>query len=251
MPKNGRPEPGGTRAGPTRIRAADVLRPTFKRAFWHAYDHLGTLIVANLLWCVLCLGVVTAPPATAGLFSLARRIAADEDARLADFWVGFRRDLIPSIKLGAFTAGAAALLWFNIRFYGRLHGRAAFAGTALATLLVWSAAFFALMHVHLHPLLSGGDRRLRTALRKSALLALDNPGFTIVIALQSALLVALLVASGVGLLLLAGSLTAVILSTGHRELLKKYFPGSDAASEAPETRSWRDLWRPWESQRPR
>ncbi len=118
----GRPAPSRNAAGPKRARAADILRPTFKRFFWHTYDHLGTLIAANVLWLVVCLGVVTAPAATAGLFYLARRIAAEEDAHISDFWVGFRRDFVPSLKLGAFTLAVAALFWFNADFYGRLRG---------------------------------------------------------------------------------------------------------------------------------
>lgn len=247
---HGRPESSRDGAGPTRTRAAHILGPTFKRFFWHAYDHLGTLIAANVLWLVVCLGVVTAPAATAGLSYLARRIAAEEDARLGDFWVGFRRDFIPSLKVGAFTVAVAALLWFNIDFYGHLREGLAVGGTALATLLIWCGAFLLLMHAHLHPLLAGGERSLRRLLKKSALLVLDNPGFTLGITLQALVLTAVCVVTGVGLLLILAGLIATLHATGHRELLKKYFPDSPEAREPQETRTLRDLWRPWDSQKP-
>jgi uncharacterized membrane protein YesL len=247
---HGRPESARHAAGPKRIRAADVLRPTFKRFFWHTYDHLGTLIGANVLWLVVCLGVVTAPAATAGLFYLARRIAAEEDAHISDFWAGFRRDFVPSFKLGAFTLAVAALFWFNADFYGRLRGGLAFGGTALATLLVWSGAFLVLMHAHLHPLLAGGERSLRKLLRKSALLVLDNTGFTVGITLQALVIAAFCLITGLGLLFILASLHATLMATGHRELMKKYFPDSPASRQADETRTLRDLWRPWDSQKP-
>jgi uncharacterized membrane protein YesL len=247
---HGRPESARDGAGPKRTRAADVLRPTFKRFFWHTYDHLGTLIAANLLWLVVCLGVVTAPAATAGLSYLARRVAAEEDAHLSDFWLGFRRDFLPSLKTGALTLAVAAVFWFNIDFYGRLRGGLAFGGTALATLLAWSAAFLLLMHAHLHPLIAGGERSLRRLLKKSALLVLDNPGFSVGITIQAFLLAAVCVLTGVGILFMLASLHATLLATGHRELMKKYFPDSPEAREADETRTLRDLWRPWDSQKP-
>jgi len=247
--ETGRPESHRGSESPRRARAADVLGPSFKRFFWHAYDHLGTLILANLLWLVLCLGVVTAPAATAGLFRLATRIAADEPATLSDFWKGFRMDFAPALKVGAFTAAAAVAVWFNFGFYSGLSGPLAFAGAAIAAILIWAAAFLLLMHAHLHPLVARGDRSLRSLLRKSALLTMDRPGFTIGVTLQALVLSSLFVVSGAGLVLVLGSFIALLLSTAHRELLKSYFPESPEAQEPPETRTLRDLLRPWESQR--
>jgi hypothetical protein len=103
------------------------------------------------------------------------------------------------------------------------------------------------MHVHLFPLLVAGERRLRTLLRKSALLTLDNLGFTIGIAVQSLALTALCVVTGAGLVLINGSALAMLLTTGHHELLRKYSDDPSLPPEMIENRSFRDLWRPWES----
>ncbi|MCK4680021.1 hypothetical protein KAT82_02780, partial [bacterium] len=62
-PRDGGGRPGSKRNPPPldrRTRAADLLRPAFKRAVWSTYDHIGLLVLANLLWVVLCLPVVTA-----------------------------------------------------------------------------------------------------------------------------------------------------------------------------------------------
>ncbi len=234
---------------PDRVRAADILRPTFKRFVWHTYDNLWLLVVANLLWLLLCLPVVTAPAATAGLFNLARKIADGGPATLRDFFDGFRGHFLPAIKVGTFTLALASLVWINIDFYSHLQGWATIPGMLLAAVMVWASAFLLLMHAHIHPLIAHGECSLRTVLRKSALLTLDNPAFTIGITVQSLSVAVICLLTGLGLVLVLASLLAILLVTGHRELLKKYFPESPESDEPDETRGWRDFWRPWQSAR--
>jgi uncharacterized membrane protein YesL len=236
---------------PRNPRTADILRPTFRRFLWNAFDHLGLLVVANLIWLALCLPVLTAPASTAALFHLGRKVAASEEVSLQDFFTGFRIHFVPSLKAGAFALTALAVVWLNVDFYSHLGGRATLPGMLLAAVMVWAGAFVAVMHVHLLPLIVYGERSLRVALRKSALLVLDNPGFSIGLAVQALSVALLCVITGAGLVFGLGSFLAVLLTTGHRELLKKYFPDSSEASEPQETRVLRDLVRPWESGRRR
>lgn len=233
------------------VRAADVLRPTFKRFLWNSYDHLGLLVVANLLWLALCIPVITAPAATAGLFRLARGIADHEPVTIRDFFDGFREHFFPALRAGALALAVAVVLWVNVDFYSHLGGPAIIPGMLLAAVMIWIAAFMLLLHAHLFALIVGGERGTRAALRKSALLTLDNPGFTIGITVQALSVAALCVVTGAGLVLALGSLLAVLLTTGHRELLKKYFPDSEAAQEPAETRTLRDAVRPWEGPKAR
>jgi uncharacterized membrane protein YesL len=227
-------------------RGADILRPTFKRFLWNSYDHLGLLVVANLVWLALCVPVITAPAATAGLFHLAKRIADHEPVALRDFFAGFREQFFPALRAGALTLAIGGVLWVNIDFYSHLGGRASLPGMLLAAAMIWLAVFVLLIHAHLFPLIVGGERGTRAALKKSALLTLDNPGFTIGITVQALSVAALCILTCAGLVLALGSLLAVLLTTGHRELLKKYFPDSEAAREPPETRTLRHALRPWE-----
>jgi uncharacterized membrane protein YesL len=228
-----------------------VLRSTFKRFFWNSYDHLGLLVLANLLWVALSIPAVTAPAATAALFHVARKIANQEDVSIRDFFAGFRLHFLPALRVGAFDAVIGVLLWINFDFYAHLGGRAALVGALLAAVMIWIAAFFVFMHAHVFALIVEGEHGLRATLRRAALLTLDNPAFTFGITLQTLSVAALCILTGVGLFLILGSLTAVLLVTGHRELLKKYFPESSDALEDDETRGFRDLIRPWESARPR
>lgn len=238
--------PGETPAGPARRpRAADLLRPAFKRSIWGTYDHIGLLVLANLLWVALSLPVVTAPAATAGLFHLAGRIAHEEDVSLRDFFAGFRSHFVPALKLGAVELVLVLLLWVNVDFYSHMRGGATIPGMVLAAVMVWAAAFFILMHAHLYPLLADGETSLRQLLRKSALLTLDNLAFTIGITIQGLALSVLCVVTGAGLVLINASAVAVLFATGHDELRRKYH--SWEPSPDPETRTLRDIWRPWES----
>ncbi len=232
---------------PRRTRARDILAPAFRRFLWDSYDHLGLLVLMNLLWLLFCLPVVTAPAATAALFQVAGKIVRREEVSVRDFFRGFRSLFLPGLKFGAFTALAAVVFWVAIDFYASLGGRATLPGMFIAGAFIWAAAFLLLMQVHAFPLIARGDQALLTILRKSALLILDNVGYSIGIAIQALAVAVLCIATGAGLVLIVGSLLAVLLTAGHHELLKRYFPPDPGSEAPPESRSWRQLFRPWDA----
>src|SRR5215211_5316456 len=93
---------------------------TASRLFWR---HLGMLVVADILWLLLSLPIVTWPAATAGLFFLVRRVVQEElemsprDAHLGDFWDGFRHywlrsSLVTAIDLTGLGMIAVALVFY-------------------------------------------------------------------------------------------------------------------------------------------
>ncbi len=227
--------------------AADLLRPAFRHFFWLSYDHIGLLILANLLWILLSLPIVTAPAATAGLFHLTARITRREDASLRDLITGFRLFFRPALVIGLVDTAIAIILWINIDFYSHLGGRASIPGMLFAGLIIWATTFWILIHAHLFPLLIDGERSVRSLFRKSAILTLHNPAFTIGITIQNISVTVICAMTGIGLLAIAGGLTAVLLTTGHRSLLSRYNP--DCPQTPPEQRGWRDFWRPWEAGR--
>ncbi len=239
--------PGSNRDRSPGPSAADLLRPAFKQFFWLTYDHIGLLILANLLWILLSLPIVTAPAATAGLFYLASRITRRENPSLRDLLTGFRLFFRPALVIGLVDTAIAIILWINIDFYSHLGGRASIPGMLFAGLIIWATVFWILIHAHLFPLLIDGERRPRSLFRKSAILTLHNPAFTIGITVQNISVTVICALTGVGLLAIAGGLTAILLTTGHRSLLSRYNP--DSPQTPPEQRRWRDLWRPWESGR--
>lgn len=240
-----------TRAPEPRRRpgSASLLRATFRGAFWNTYDNLGPFVLANLVWIALCLPVVTAPAATAALFDLARRAADGESVGVRDFAGGFRAHFLPALRLGLFDLAAALLLWVNIDFYGHLGGWATLPGFLLAGVMIWIGGFWLLMHAHLMPLLAAGERSFAQLLKKAALLTLDNPGYTVGVTVQAAALTAICLVTGAGFLLAGGALVAVLLATGHRQLLQKYNPPPPGEEIPPDPRGLRELFRPWETPR--
>jgi uncharacterized membrane protein YesL len=94
---------------------------TASRLFWR---HLGMLVAANILWLLLSLPIVTWPAATAGLFYLVRRVVQEEldapaqDARLGDFWDGFRQHWRRSILLTVIDLVGLGVIAVALVFYG-------------------------------------------------------------------------------------------------------------------------------------
>jgi len=94
---------------------------TASRLFWR---HLGMLVVANILWLLLSLLIVTWPAATAGLFNLVRRVVQEEldtplqEARFADFWDGFRQYGLRGSVLSIIDLAGLGLIATALAFYG-------------------------------------------------------------------------------------------------------------------------------------
>jgi uncharacterized membrane protein YesL len=94
---------------------------TASRLFWR---RLGMLVVANILWLLLSLLIVTWPAATAGLFYLVRRVVEEElessprEARLGDFWDGFRQYWLRSTLLTVIDLAGLGLIAVALVFYG-------------------------------------------------------------------------------------------------------------------------------------
>jgi uncharacterized membrane protein YesL len=93
---------------------------TASRLFWR---HLGMLVVGNILWLLLSLPIVTWPAATAGLFYLVRRVVQEEmeatlqEARLGDFWDGFREYWLRSSVLSVIDLAGLGLIAVALVFY--------------------------------------------------------------------------------------------------------------------------------------
>lgn len=87
------------------------------------YRRLGIFLLANLLWIVTSIPLVTMPAAAGGLFYLINRVIADErdldpqEATISDFWVGFRSYWQTFSILGLVDFGIFALLGYTTYFY--------------------------------------------------------------------------------------------------------------------------------------
>jgi uncharacterized membrane protein YesL len=92
------------------------------RLYWR---RLGLMVLANVLWLLLSLLVVTWPAATAGLYALMRRVVEEEvenaphEATLRDFWDGFRQHGLRSALLTVLVLAGVIVIGVALLFYSR------------------------------------------------------------------------------------------------------------------------------------
>ena len=161
------------------------------RIFWEAlkdfWDELFLLALMNIVTVLLVIPIVTFPPALAGLWNVANRVAEGRSIHWSDYFEGFRRYFWKAWGLALLNILVVVIVPINIRFY--TPDIAPFEispllstwlrGLFVAITLLWTI-------IQMYPmalLLEQEDQRLRVALRNAAVLFIANPGFTIVLAL--------------------------------------------------------------------
>jgi uncharacterized membrane protein YesL len=159
------------------------------KLFWR---RLPLMILANAVWLLLSLLVVTWPAATAGLFYLAAGVVREElddasqETRFAAFWAGFRAHGVRSTLLTSIVVLGLGVIVMALLFYGRspveplrwLVGPIGLVG------LVWVAA-----QLYVYPLLlKRPDLGPLGVLREAMLIAVAYPLVTIPLLLTSLIL---------------------------------------------------------------
>lgn len=166
------------------------------------------------------------------------------------------------LGLGLIFGTIFGILFQSTRFYLNLKVTGGIMGFFLAGIQMWIAAFCLLMQVYLFPLLVTRNWGVRRTLRWSAMLVVLKPGLTILMLLQAFAIFLLVGVTGVGVVLLLMSITAIFLNTTLRETLreieettepkkkptswKEIFEERDRKQEE-ETRTLKSLLRPWDT----
>jgi hypothetical protein len=189
--------------------------------------------------------VLVGGPLAAGLFRFARNAAARQEPEVYDLAWGFRTVPGLSLSLAAVQVLAALVLAGNCYFYAAQRHPGL---VVLGALFGYGLVFWALLSCYTWPLLAeqpfphprdAGDRERGDAstppppstrprggagriFKKSALLVLDNLGYTAALALVLLVLSIVLWLTVVGGLLLWPGSMAMFLSQATRELLRKY-----------------------------
>ncbi len=236
-----------------------MLGRTLKMAFWVTYDHIGKLILANLLWflavavpaslgwtaviagdpfirtvvgiplLVLAFGIVL-PVMTAGLAHMAAVLIERKDGSLGDFFRGIKLYGARATGLGLLGLFAAVSLLTSAGFYpSRLAGRLAWLGYGISAVALWALIFLGLVALLAMPALVQKKGGVFSTLKLSALLVLANPFFCLGLAVQwvAWTLVSLVVAPVMPLLY--GSLAVVLVSSAYELLARKYAAVADGA----------------------
>ena len=235
-------------------------------AFWVTYDHLGKLILANLVWAfavalpgsvalaaflaypqdpaMLLVGLpalylaaaVALPITSAGLAHLAKVLIETRDGSLADFGAGIRLYWQRAIALGTLVWLALACLGTSVWFYSWwLQDRLPWLGLLLSGLAGWCMLFVILTSLILIPTLVQRKDGVIGTLKLASLLTASNPltimglGLNVVaMALVSMVLPPLF-------FILFGAGAMVLLSSGYEMLARKYAAAEAAEGAAPAT----------------
>jgi uncharacterized membrane protein YesL len=189
-------------------------------AFWVLFDHLGKLILANMLWAisiaipgsfaatamlygdaavrlwiglpltVLTFGVVV-PVMSSGLAHMLKVLIDRKDGALSDMIEGIRTYGRRAACIGLAYMFAGACLGTSVWFYtAKLQTSAPFLGYVIGALALWCLVFLGLTALYVLPALVQKREPAIATLKLSALLVLDNPLLTIGLAVQVAVITA-------------------------------------------------------------
>lgn len=229
-----------------------MLTRAIKMAFWIMYDHLGKLMLANLLWSVaiavpgsvaiaagwygdpairlwiglpatvLTLGVIL-PVMTAGLAHMSKVLIDRKDGAFSDFLEGIRLYWRRASCIGLVYVFAIACLGTSVWFYATtLQGAAPVVGYLISAVAFWCLAFVALTALLVMPALVQKRERAMATIKLAALLVLDNPALTIGVAFQALVISALVAPVWPLFFVLYGSAVLVLASSAYELMARKY-----------------------------
>jgi uncharacterized membrane protein YesL len=186
---------------------------------------LVNLILLNLLWLVACLPVITAFPATAAMFGVVRDWIRDIDSEVVmPFVRHFRANFTQSLLLGFVWLVVGGVLFIDFVVVGGLEAWLKVPAFLLLALVTLCAV---LTSLYVFPVMVNYEGRWLSVIKNSFLIALAQPGTTILCLIVVALALAA-VYYVVATVLIAGSGTAYVLYL----LCKRAFDRIEALKDA-------------------
>jgi uncharacterized membrane protein YesL len=162
----------------------DGPRPLRDRLLGATYD-TSSLVLVNVIWFVFTALIVTAFPALGGLYYATNAQAHGKPADWRLFMEGFRAYFWLSWRWGILNVAVVGVLVGNVLFYGQVTAEWAVVGRALAGALL---ALWTVLQMFAWPLLmEQEDRRVRVALRNSAVILIRQPVLSLSVAAALAL----------------------------------------------------------------
>ena len=228
-----------------------MLLRTLKMSFWVVYDHLGKLLIVNILsaCCVLLpllyalrvyadgnlqktvlislpitaiTLVCTVPVVQVGLLWMLKEIIEKRDSSLKTYFVGIRLFGIRAACLGFVYVMSTICLLTSVWFYGvRLGDRSPFIGYSLSAIAGWVWLFLLLSAMMVLPSLVNKNASIGGSMKIAAVLLIDNPLFMTGLAAHALILLAFCIAPPVFLLFSFAPLAA-LQGSAYEMLSRKY-----------------------------
>ena len=238
-----------------------MLSRTLKMTLWVMYDHLGKLVLINVMWMVallipgtlafvafmsgdvplaLYVGIplvllmcgAILPVSFAGIAHLIKLLIETRDGSLRDFFTGMRVYGLRAIGLSLVYGVAMVCLLVSIWFYSaKLRDTLPWLGFALSAIALWVLVFVGLSAIYAIPALVQKKGGVGTTLKLAAMLVLDNPMFSIALGIQFIVLASFSMIPFV-LFLVTGSLAMVMATSAYEMLARRYAAVEAAMTEA-------------------
>lgn len=191
----------------------------------------GTLAI--VLAIVGLLPLLLLPPAIAGLWNAANRVAEGLAIHWSDYWEGSRQYFWKSLALAFVNILILAILGANVWFYAPANNPWKLDSGLSMAIQIFFAIMIGLWLVYqMYPLamlLEQTDKRLRTAYRNAGILLITRPGFAILLGLALAVVIAISTYFVVIWFLITLSLIAIVCNKAAKHLL---IPHREKAAEA-------------------
>lgn len=223
----------------------------WEKFFADGYRHLGKLLLSNLLWTlsfvptlwllrrasflVFLWGGITfllTTPVVAGMYWLTSSIVwREREAELRDFFIGLKKLWLPTLSLLVFTIVVLEAGGLAIFFYWELFKTHSLKGFFFLAFSCWILLSFFFVRIYFFPLLVTQKMKIRSILKNSFLLALDNLGFTGIIVLEEIIFLFLFLYPSSGMLfsavrivffLVGVSLFSLFENEAFLEVARKY-----------------------------
>jgi uncharacterized membrane protein YesL len=177
------------------------------------------LALLSFVWWVCMLFVIPGPPATAGLYLVANRLAKGERAGFDIFKEGFLTYFWRSLLVGLITAALLFLFVTGFLFYLDPPPQFPAFFTLLSVVMLYLLLTWLAMQLYLFPVLVEQDVPLKLIFRNALFIAFASPVYTLILMV---LLVACTVASvlfPILLVLVLPGLAAVVCSIALQDRL--------------------------------
>ncbi len=220
-------------------------------AFWVLYDHLGKLLLVNVMCTLaliipgglacaaimtgdpgvmLCVGVpvlvvvlgIVLPVGCAALAHMLKELIDTRDGSVSTFFSGVKRYFWRASGLGLVYLAAACCLGTSVWFYPiRLGDTLPWLGYALSAAALWCLVFAGLTALLVFPALVQKNGGVWGTVKLSALLVLDNPVFALGLAINALIWAAFSLLPPVFMFLSMAPLMTLV-SSGYEMLSRKY-----------------------------
>ncbi|HEX6387627.1 MAG TPA: DUF624 domain-containing protein [Anaerolineae bacterium] len=202
---------------------------TWRAGFSEIVEVASTFVLANLLWAVSSMFVVTIPAATAGLFAVfVPWVRGQSVEPLAAFFGGIRQHWRRATAVALVDLAIGAFVMLNLLILRQMGMGQILAALSLS-LTVLVAALALAVNVYAWPLLILQDLPVRNVLQNAFKLVLAHPGWTALVLATAVvpLLLSLFLPQAV-FLTVSFSTSALITTWGAWRVIRRYINEPEA-----------------------